>query len=112
MKIAIYNSFNGHFEVIGYIMELFSKYNNSITLYHNNGDRYRYTDYFEELFGKINKISIDDFKNSYKSYDKIIFITMTVDIPNYICDIKDKTYGIIHTSSRSCLLYTSPSPRD
>ena len=47
MKIALYNSFNGHFEVIGYIMELFSKDNNSITLYHNNGDRFGYIDYFE-----------------------------------------------------------------
>jgi hypothetical protein len=100
MKIALYNSFNGHFEVIGYIMELFSKDNNSITLYHNNGDRFGYIDYFEELFGKINKISIDDFKNSYKNYDIIFFITMTIDIPSYISDIKDKTYGILHVSSR------------
>ena len=100
MKIAIYNSFDGHFEVIGYLMELFKGKKHSITIYNHNNDRYRYIDFFEELFGKINKISIDDFKNSYKNYDKIIFITMTVDIPNCISDIKYKTYGILHVSSR------------
>jgi hypothetical protein len=98
MNIAIYNSINGHFEVIGYLLEIFKNHN--ITLFYNDNDIYQYVNYYEMLFGKIKKRNIKDFINKYIKYDKIYVITMSADLPNIFENIKSKTFGIIHASNR------------
>ena len=98
MNIAIYNSINGHFEVIGYLLEIFKDHN--ITLYYNETDVYQYVNYFEMLFGKIKKRTINDFVKKYVNYDKVYVITMTADLPGIFQNIKSKTFGIIHAYHR------------
>jgi hypothetical protein len=98
MNIAIYNSINGHLEVIGYLLEIFKDHN--ITLFYNDNDIYQYVNYFEMLFGKIKKNNINDFITQYKKYDKVYVITMTKDLPSIFQNIKSKTFGIIHAYHR------------
>ena len=102
-KIALVNLFGGHTEVFGYLIEIFKKKNYEITYIYKNElskDRFKYIQYFESLYGNIEKKTINEFSNIYNDFNKIIFITMTADVPGYIQNVKEKTYGIVHVFHR------------
>ena len=101
-KVALINLFKGHTEVFGYLIEIYKKNNYEITYFYKDNsivDSYGYINYFETLYGIIEKKQITELENIYKQFNIIIFITMTVDIPGYICN-HSNVYGIIHNSSR------------
>jgi hypothetical protein len=98
MNIAIFNNFRGHFEVFGYLMDLFKNHN--ITLFYDSFDTYNDIGFFETHFGKVEKQQLECFNNCFKTYDKIFVITMNNELPIFFNDIKDKTYGILHAYHR------------
>lgn len=101
-KVALINLFKGHTEVFGYLIEIYKKNNYEITYFYKDNlsiDFYGYVNYFEMLYGNIEKKQINEFENIYKQFDIVIFITMTCDIPNYITE-HSNVYSIIHNSGR------------
>ena len=98
MNIAIINDFNGHLEVIGYIIYLFNK-NNNITIFYKS-DIYNYINFFEKYFGVIEKKPIAELNEICSNFDKIFVITMNNPIPEYFKEIKHKIYGFLHAYHR------------
>ena len=98
MKIALYNNFAGHFEIIGFLIELFRDH--KITIF-SNYDRFGNVQYYQFLFNKtVKNKTIENFGDKYLSYDKIFVITMDASIPSFLTHVKDRTYGFLHIYSR------------
>lgn len=98
MKIALYNNFAGHFEIIGFLIELFR--NHKITIF-SNCDRFGNIQYYQFLFNTtVKNKTIENFEDKYLSYDKIFVITMDASIPLFLTHVKDRTYGFLHIYNR------------
>ena len=98
MKIALYNSDNGHHEVFGFLIELFKEH--SISIFYNS-DRFGYINYFESINNKkLKHYSCDNLVNRHNRYDIIFVITMTSDLPGFFSTIKNKVYGFLHAHHR------------
>ena len=103
-KIAIFNSFNFHYEMFGYILNYCKKYNYTLDIYTEFNYELGFFDFYKNLFGMVDFkiIFYKEFDNYIYDYDNII---LTTDDDNnfkneWIEDIKlkNKIICINHTT--------------
>jgi hypothetical protein len=96
IKIAIYNGFDFHYEMFGYIIAYCIYKNYKLDIYTNLSNNIGWIEFYEKLFPKSFKIIDKKYYNHENKYDKII---LTTDDDNYFLDnwINDKIIAIDHT---------------
>jgi len=94
-KIAIYNSFNFHYELIGYIIDYCNEHGKKAVIYCNVDNSNGYVDFYKFRFNNLEFRPVENFYNEHHLYNKILLITD--DDKNYIKyadELKHKTISL------------------
>ena len=76
-KIALYNSFNFHYEMYGYIINYCQKHHHELVIYTNHDINYNWLRFYKTLFTKYSFRILDyiTFEKNKDTYDHIILAT-------------------------------------
>ena len=99
-KVAIFNSFQFHYEMFGYIIQYCQKYNYVLTIFTSTANSLGWLDFYKQFFHNFNfeYKSIDRFSAEKDNFD-IIFVTTDDDYEFKSEWINDKCVCIDHTST-------------
>ena len=82
MNIAIFNGFNFHYEMFGYILYFCKSFNHHVTIYSTNENN-GWKEFYKEIFNNIEWKEVSLFYSEYKIYD---FIVLTTDDDSRLTD--------------------------
>jgi glycosyltransferase involved in cell wall biosynthesis len=106
-NIAIFNSFNFHYEMYGYIIEYCKKNNHTLTIFTSTKYTLGWLDFYKTLFNDymFQYVSVNNYCDLKDTFD-ITFVT-TDDDNGFLCEwINDKCIVIEHTSIQRTPGYT------